>query len=250
MQEQKTFPGLSSFTLHILAMALMFCDHLKLTLAPETEWLTWVGRLAFPIFAFLLVEGYYHTHDLKKYMLRLLAAALITEIPFNYMTGGGAIFPYHQNVLFTFLLGLLAIAAIDSVRKKRGDDWVALLTAFAVALASAVLGNITFVDYYAAGPLTVLVFYLFRGSLWWQRLGQFAGLFWINFVLLAGYSVPVTLLGCTFDFPRQGAAIFALLFIWLYKGRQGPHGRGIQAVYYLFYPAHILLLVVLSYLLV
>lgn len=249
MQEQKSFPGISSFTLHILAMALMFCDHLWATLVPGTEWLTWVGRLAFPIFAFLLVEGYYHTHDLKKYMLRLLAVALITEIPFNYMTGGGAIFPYHQNVLFTFLLGLLAIAAIDSVRKKRGDDWAALLAFFAVALVSAVLGNITFVDYYAAGPLTVLVFYLFRGSRWWQRMGQLAGLFGINFVLLAGYSVPVTLWGYTFNFPQQGVAVLALLFIWLYKGKQGPHGRGIQAVYYFFYPAHILLLVVLSHLL-
>lgn len=74
--------GIDSFMLHILAMTLMLCDHLWATLLPGQEWLTCVGRLAFPIFAFMIAEGYAHTSNVKKYMGRLFVFALVSEIPF------------------------------------------------------------------------------------------------------------------------------------------------------------------------
>ena len=69
--------GIDSFTLHILAMLFMLCDHLWATLFPAQEWMTCVGRLAFPIFAFMIAEGCYYTSNVKKYMLRLFLFAII-----------------------------------------------------------------------------------------------------------------------------------------------------------------------------
>lgn len=110
--------GLTSFHLHILAMALMLCDHLWATLLPQQEWMTCIGRLAFPIFAFLTVEGYFHTSSIRRYLLRLLVFALISEIPFDLVYGSTLFYPFHQNVLWTFLLGLLCIRFCEFVRSK------------------------------------------------------------------------------------------------------------------------------------
>ena len=80
-------PDLSALTLHILAMAFMFCDHLWATLAGDAWWLTGIGRLAFPMFAFFLVEGFFHTHDKKKYCMRLLLLYLGNRYPTEKMSG-------------------------------------------------------------------------------------------------------------------------------------------------------------------
>ena len=105
--------GIDSFTLHILAMLFMLCDHLWATLFPAQEWMTCVGRLAFPIFAFMIAEGCYYTSNVKKYMLRLFLFAIISEIPFNLIMGSSVFYPFHQNVLWTFLLGVLSIQIIE-----------------------------------------------------------------------------------------------------------------------------------------
>ena len=97
---------LTSASLHILTMGLMLCDHLWATVVPGNQWLNTLGRLAYPIFAFLLVEGYFHTRSVKGYALRLLALALVSEIPFNLMYGSRLFYPVHQNVIWTLLIGL------------------------------------------------------------------------------------------------------------------------------------------------
>lgn len=106
--------NLSVATLHILAMTLMLMDHLWATLLPAQEWLTCAGRVAFPIFAFMTVEGYFHTHSLKKYMLRLLAFALISEIPFDLMYGGTWLYPFHQNV-FLYVITVVLVVAVGAI---------------------------------------------------------------------------------------------------------------------------------------
>ena len=69
MEENKTKLGITSMWLHIMAMAFMLCDHLWGTVVPGNNWLTVIGRLALPIFAFMIVEGYFHTKNLKRYIL-------------------------------------------------------------------------------------------------------------------------------------------------------------------------------------
>ena len=72
MKEKKRNFEITSMGLHLMAMLLMLCDHVRLTLVPGSDWLSCIGRPAFPVFAFLIAEGYFHTKNLKKYVLRLL----------------------------------------------------------------------------------------------------------------------------------------------------------------------------------
>ena len=153
---------LSAAALHILAMAFMLMDHLWATLLPAQEWLTCVGRIAFPIFAFMAVEGYFHTHNLKKYLLRMLIFAVISEIPFDLMYGGTWFYPVHQNVIWTLMMGLVGIHLMETVRKKK-STFVYILVSAIVVILGGLLGTLSMVDYYGIGVLTVFIFYFFRG---------------------------------------------------------------------------------------
>lgn len=240
---------ISSFTLHLLAMAFMLCDHLWATVVPGNQWLTDLGRLAFPIFAFMLAEGFFRTRNRKKYALRLLIFALLSEVPFDFMYGGTAFYPFHQNVLWTFLLAFGCMSLIQWVWTK-SRQWkstllalaVPAITAAGVCFAGWLLGSLLMVDYYGAGVLTVLVFYFFHGRRWYDLAGQLVCLTAIHGVLLAGMVYPISLFGLSFDFPQQALALLALVPIWLYRGKQGPHSRPIQLLYYGFYPVHMAIL--------
>lgn len=233
--------GLTSCHLHILAMALMLCDHLWATLFPQQEWMTCLGRLAFPIFAFMIVEGYFHTKNVRKYWLRLGFFAVLSEIPFNLIYGSAAFYPFHQNVLWTFLLGLAAIALCENVRAK-GIWWLTWGTVAVVSLVGYGLGTLAMVDYYGAGVLTVLTFYIFRKRTWWSFLGQLLCLGYLNIHILGTYYYPVTIGSWEISLVQQGFALLALLPIWLYHGRQGYHAKWFQYLCYGFYPAHLLIL--------
>lgn len=234
---------LTAAVLHIIAMTLMLMDHLWATLLPAREWLTCAGRVAFPIFAFMAVEGYFHTRSFKKYILRMLLFAVLSEIPFDLMYGGTWFYPVHQNVLWTFLLGLLGVWLMEQVRKK-GKTWMYLLVCVLVVPAGLVLGTLCMVDYYGVGVLTVFVFYFLHGRKWWCFLGQLAALYWLNVELLGGLMYPVQLFGMEFELCQQGLALLALIPIWLYRGRQGYHSKPFQYLCYAFYSVHMLLLVV------
>lgn len=248
MTENKSkYGGVTAFTLHLVAMGLMLCDHLW---ASVLSWdpLTWLGRIAFPIFAFMLVEGYTHTRSVRKYALRLLAFALLSEIPFNFFCSGSWLYPFHQNVMWTLLLSLLCIHLIE-ITRRRGRLWLTILVCAGVGLLGYLVGFLAMLDYYGYGVLTVLIFYVFRGRKWYCLLGQLLLLGYMNFEMMGGLVVPVTLFGETHEIAQQGMALLALIPIWLYRGKQGPHNRGIKYFYYAFYPAHLLVLALLSQLL-
>ncbi len=237
--------GMTSLDLHILAMFLMLLDHLWATVVPGQPWMTWLGRIAYPIFAFLIAEGYAHTSNVDKYIRRMLVFALIAELPFNLMYTASWIFPFHQNVLWTFLLALLCLKTIDKVCRNR-KRYLAFALAAVLTGVFMLLATLLMTDYGGYGLLTVLMFYWFRGPEPWKRAGQAVGLFLINWQFISGLNLPVSLLGMEFEIPQQGMAVLALIPIWLYNGRQGAHSKGIQLFCYAFYPVHMLVLGLLS----
>ena len=236
---------LSSSALKIIAMACMLCDHIWATVAPgfeETLWLTMVGRIAFPIFAFQIAEGFRRTTNARDYTRRLFRMALITEIPFNLMTGGGLINPFHQNVLFTFWLSVLILRRLESC-KEQTLRYVLNVVIF--ALIGYVAGTVLFLDYYGYGVLMVLLFYVCR-DLPCGWIGELVGMAYINVHLMKGLSVPVMLGSIEWMLPVQGLALLALIPIWLYNGEKGRYYSVVKPVCYWFYPVHILILALIA----
>ena len=237
MQEQPHRFGLSASALRLLAILFMLLDHMWATVIPGNNWMTYAGRLAFPIFAFQIVEGFYNTSDRKQYTKRLLILALISEIPFDLMYVSSPLFLFHQNTVFTLLLGLWAITALDSARVA-GTKPAAAKAGF-VLLAVYLLGLFGFVDYGWKGVATVIVFYVFHEGRF-AKAGQLISMLLLNVILFEGQSFP--LFGGTYYLPTQVFALLALLPIWFYNGRKGFGGKPFQYAAYLFYPSHLLAL--------
>lgn len=234
--------SISSASLHIIAMIFMLCDHLWGTLFPAQEWLTCIGRMAFPIFAFMIVEGYSHTSNLKRYMSRMFVFAVIAEIPFNLMIGGTIFYPYHQNVIWTFLISLFFIIWINKVRQLTN------LLAIGLILIGFAVGFLTMVDYYGVGILTVLMFYYLRDTnqkKWVIRICQVFCMYILNVKMMGGYCYIISIFGHSLEIPQQSIALLALIPIWLYKGQQGMHNKLFQYFCYTFYPMHMLILVII-----
>ena len=233
-------PEITSLALHILAMLCMLCDHLWGTVVPGNDWLTCVGRVSFPIFAFLITEGYFRTKNLKKYVGRLLLFALLSEIPFNLAMSSRVFYPVHQNVLWSFLIAIGLMHLNEKVKARK--VWLRILIGGLSVVLGYAAGLLTMVDFYHAGILTVLVFYLFRQRTWWCAVGQLVCLWYINVELLGGFSYELHWGERVLYLSRQGLALFALIPIWLYRGRQGYHSRALQYACYAFYPLHLLIL--------
>ena len=246
----KSFGLINANTLRVIACILMLMDHSWATVIPGSDWLTYAGRMAFPIFAFQIAEGFFHTSDFKKYARRLFVFALISEIPFNLMYASSVIYPFHQNVMFTLLLGLLAIKSLDAIRMACAGhsfkDWNSSTVKFLIlgllkASLCVLAAGIGFTDYGITGVLTIILFYLCRGFRM-APLVQLAGMVYINCFAIMGRTIPLTLGSMSFDFPTQGFAVLSLIFIWLYNGKKGRSSKVLQYGFYTFYPVHMLIL--------
>ena len=223
---------LNAFLLRLLALALMLLDHLWATVVPGNDWMTFLGRLAFPIFAFQIAEGYFHTSNFKRYAMRLMAFALISEIPFNLFFASSAFYPFHQNVMFTLLLGLVGLRAYD--RARQGENRVKALILILLVTAAGGLGM---TDYGASGVLTVIAFGALRHTRW-EKPGQAAAMILLHWVLAEGRVFPLG----GMELPQQALAILALVPIWLYNGEKGTGSKAVQIGSYVFYPVHMLVL--------
>lgn len=234
---------LSGFTLKCIAMVTMLIDHIGYVLFPGYVIFRIIGRLAFPIYCFLLVEGAVHTSNRKKYLGRLFLFALISEIPFNLAIGGSVWYPEAQNVLFTLMLGLLAIRLLQEPLNWKNQP---LITGIRVVLVLALvlLAEFARTDYGACGVIFILIFYIFRS----QRLLKSA-VFAVAVAFLYGgienfaiFSlVPILCYNegkGSFPLPKHSKAEFG------FPDKRGP--GALKYFFYVFYPAHLLLLYLLA----
>ena len=235
---------INSNLLKILAIIFMLLDHMWATIIPGNQWMTNVGRLAFPIFAFLIVEGFTHTSDLNKYIKRLFIFALISEIPFNLIYTGSWIFPFHQNVMFTLLLGLLCISEMDKVKNnKEIKSRIKSIFKLVLYLLISIIG---FVDYGITGVLTIIVFYKFI-DFKYDWLGQLISLIFLYIVFFKGQSIVINIFDFEYFLPLQSIGILSLIPIWLYNGKKGKKNKLIQYIFYCFYPVHMLAIYLIYY---
>lgn len=235
--------GLNAAHLRLLALGLMLLDHVWALFMPGGyQWMTYLGRIAFPIFAFQIAEGYTHTSNFRRYAVRLLVFGLVSEIPFNLMYASTVFYPFHQNVMFTLLLGLLAVRALD--KGQEAGSLKGWMTVAAQVLGCCLLALVGMTDYGITGVLTVVAFYVFRKGRF-AKLGQIVVLLLLHMVFFKGLYVELSLFGQVLELQTQGFALLALPLIWLYNGEKGG-GRALQYGSYVFYPLHMLVLRVLA----
>ena len=198
----------------------MVIDHVGAILFPDQIWMRVIGRVAFPIYAYCLAEGFRYTSDYRRYLGRLALFAILSEIPFDLAFYGVPFSFAHQNVFFTLTLGLILLWVLERCREQL------LLCAGAFAVL-CFLAQALHMDYGAGGLLMVFAFYLAQqGTSPWIGWGIFV------FINLFGYAGGV-----------QWAAILALLPIGLYSGKAGKKK---QRFFYWIYPLHLLLLWVIE----
>ena len=231
-------PALSGTALKRLALCSMLLDHLGASCleagvfsrpGPISEplltldlCLRWAGRLAFPLYCFLLVEGFLHTHSLRQYAGRMLAFALVSELPFDLAFFHTPFYWSHQNVYWTLALGVLAMAALRHFQTAAGAaTWQGLLCAGGCIL----LAYLAQTDYDGIGVIIICALYLTRTNRKWQCL--------VGAVLFA----------------FEITAPLAFVFLWFYNGQRGACSKAQKWGFYLFYPAHLALLAAVTNLL-
>ena len=219
---------MSNSDLKIIAIGSMLIDHIGAILFPNIIVFRMFGRLAFPIFAFLLVEGFFRTQNAKMYLTRLGMYALLAEIPFDLAVKGVWFELTHQNIFFTLFLGLSAIMIYDRYKDtKRLPSYIFVA---AIAVISIGIGA----DYGVLGIATIFIFYLYRDEKS-RALISVAGLH-IFYGISVAYGVPS---GFVWPNAIQALAAVSMLFIARYNGQRG---LGLKYTFYLFYPAHLLVL--------
>lgn len=202
---------LDSFQLKCIAIVTMFIDHMGAVFFPDKLLFRYVGRIAFPIFAFLLVEGFFHTRDVRKYMCRLGVFAILSEVPYDLAFRGEILEFEHQNVFFALFIGVAMMYALEN-----SSQWQAKAAEVLLAMWAATL---LWADYRYKGILLIAVFYFLR-----DRKKE-------KFVLGAGWNF-------LWNWEIQGYGALASVPIAMYSGERG---RPMKYFFYLFYPLHLLL---------
>lgn len=214
---------MSIFSIKIIACIAMFLDHIKFAIpAMENNITIYIGRMAFPLFAFFTTEAYIHTKSLKKYYFRLFVFAIISQIPFmlfRTLVGEWKML----NIIFTLLLGLTAILIYD----KGEDKFISLVLVGCIAY----FGYILRVDYGWYGILSVFIIYLFKNK---------------KVLLVIAYSILLAIYYKIRDMDLLiienlkyfVCSLIPIFLICLYNGKLGKKAK---YFFYIFYPVHMLI---------
>lgn len=239
--------GISGSTLKLIAIITMFIDHLGAAVLARyilasgymdiansgdiqlmMNWLQenavlyyiysamrMIGRVAFPIFIFLMVEGFEKTRNRWKYALRMGAFALISEIPFDLTFSAEVLEFSYQNVFFTLFIGLLTMILVDAVSKLSWHKALKVIVDGIVIVCAAFVAELLKTDYAATGIICIMAIYLFRKN-----------------------KIAQIIAGCI-AFLWEVTAPLAFIPIAFYNGKRGLQ---LKYVFYLFYPLHLLVL--------
>ncbi len=179
-----------------------------------------LGRIAFPVFIFFIVEGFFKTSNRKKYLLTLIVFGLISEVPFDMFTSKTFFSPYWNNIMFTLALCLITIWMIDSLKEKISNKIVwHIVSIIVVAICSAVAMALS-LDYDYHAIIVAYLFYIF-------------------------YDRPV--LGAVLGYLSIIKELYSFLGFGIVLTYNGERGRQYKWFNYLFYPVHILILGILRF---
>lgn len=217
VQPIQTKTGLTGNQLKLIAMLTMTCDHVGMQLFPQLLWLRMIGRLAMPIYAYMIAEGCRHTRNRKQYLLRLLGMGALCQAVYFLALGS-----LYMCILITFSLSVLLICGVDRVRAGRNWGWFAVPMA-AVFFLCTVLpdflpGTDFGVDYGLTGVLLPVLIYG----------GGTRG-------LLLGLSLVALKYGGV-----QWLAFLAVPLLLLYNGQRGKANIG--KLFYWYYPVHLVVI--------
>ena len=247
---------LSAFGLKLVAVITMLIDHLGLVFRPYISmdffWcLRLIGRIAMPLYCLMAVEGVMHTRNFKKYALRMLTFAVISEIPFDMAVGRktGIYFIFNlnsQNVMWTLLAGIIMLYIIEYCRKTNVKFFIPALVVTPVLFYF--LCEKTRTDYGGYGILMIYLFYIVREVIPLKGIWRDV-LFALAVVLLsfplhilcfgsAGFSLFGFWIPCSFEC----GAVLAIVPVTLYGGKQGYHSKASKQFFYWFYSAHLAVL--------
>lgn len=227
---------MSTFTLKIIACITMFIDHIGYVIFDGSSYFNYIGRIAFPIFAFQISQGYIHTKNVKKYLIRLLIFAIVSQLPFflfyNVISSGFAF-----NTIFTLFLGLICILLYDKVNKVLGIISTIIL---------GIIAEICHFDYGFYGVAIIMLFYIFKNnksllisSFIIATILKYA----YNTLLYAPYGTETLLKVLIYYLPLCFCTILSSIFVYFYNGKKG---RDLKYLLYLFYPLHLLFIYVLA----
>ena len=205
--------GMTTFLMKWIAVLTMITDHVGRMFFPDVHIFNIIGRIAFPLFAFLLVEGFVHTGNLKKYMLRMLIFACISEIPYDLAMQETWLEFSRQNTIWTLTLGLMMLALC---RKYQYSVWAVAGIAVVCCAAAALLRF----DYGAGGIVLILILYFLRDRQWLKYLAMLG----LSVLWFGGTEI---------------AAMISIIFMLAYNGK---HGKNMKYMFYWFYPVHLAVL--------